>query len=442
MFVDEVSIPLAYHFGGLSSVLPSEILERIEFYPGNYSPEFGRGMGGVVDIGVRSPRKDRLGGLLQFDLIDGRVLAEGPLGENTSFTDRRPPLAWVDAWLGSAMEAEGIDVSVAPVYYDFQAMLEQQLGARTKLRLFAYGSDDRLEMVMNAPSAATLSRRRRKLHTSFVRVQARLETQYSRTTSAWNTSLSVGKDVERFSQGPIDVDTNVLGFEARSEFKFRFGDKVTAIAGVEGWLARYDVPGSTRRSISTTATPRTVVRPPHDPGRRRGLADAPGRVRHARAHAVRQPQVIPRCSRRLQPGHRPDDGRSADRRALGHRTGIPAHDAQGRSRRLPPAAGAVRDGRADRHRRRGEQQRDPLQRRYRAGVPRPLELSVEGFYKDLNDLVDTGAVVDRCCRIGARPSYGSDADSALGGLVRAMSQRAPITRSARRPVFESASAEE
>jgi hypothetical protein len=76
---------------------PSEILERLDFYPGNFSPEYGRQMGGIIDLGFRAPRKDRFGGLVQFDLLDGRLLAEGPLGPSTRFlvAGRR---SWVDAW--------------------------------------------------------------------------------------------------------------------------------------------------------------------------------------------------------------------------------------------------------------------------------------------------------------------------------------------------------
>src|SRR6185295_10302558 len=73
VFVDGTNIPLVYHFGGLSSVVPSEMLERIDFYPGNFGPQYGRATGGIVDVGVRSPKKDKLHGLLQVDLIDARA---------------------------------------------------------------------------------------------------------------------------------------------------------------------------------------------------------------------------------------------------------------------------------------------------------------------------------------------------------------------------------
>ncbi len=107
VFVDGTNIPMVYHFGGLSSVIPSEMLEKLDFYPGNFGPQYGRATGGVVDVGVRSPRKDRIGGLMQVDLVDGRLLAEGPLSKSTRFliAGRR---SWLDAWLGPALKSSGV----------------------------------------------------------------------------------------------------------------------------------------------------------------------------------------------------------------------------------------------------------------------------------------------------------------------------------------------
>src|SRR5690606_12703080 len=46
-FFDGSLAPLVYHFGGLSSVVPTELLDRIDFYPGNFSARYGRVMGGI-----------------------------------------------------------------------------------------------------------------------------------------------------------------------------------------------------------------------------------------------------------------------------------------------------------------------------------------------------------------------------------------------------------
>ncbi|HEY3256474.1 MAG TPA: TonB family protein, partial [Polyangiaceae bacterium] len=92
VYVDGSLVPLVYHFGGLSSVVPTELLEKIDFYPGNFSARFGRVSGGIVDVGLRSPDTqcsgpygtptDRTGcfhGMAQVDMIDGRLMLQGPL---------------------------------------------------------------------------------------------------------------------------------------------------------------------------------------------------------------------------------------------------------------------------------------------------------------------------------------------------------------------------
>ncbi len=150
-FVDGINVPLIYHFGGLSSVLPTEVLEKIDFYPGNFSARYGRAQGGIVDVAVRSPKKE-YSGLAQVDLIDARVLFEGPIPWTDkewtfSVSGRR---SYLDAWLGPVLEAAGTEVAQAPRYYDYQAAIERSWDTG-KFRASFYGSDDRLELVVGEP---------------------------------------------------------------------------------------------------------------------------------------------------------------------------------------------------------------------------------------------------------------------------------------------------
>ncbi|MBW2278798.1 MAG: TonB family protein, partial [Deltaproteobacteria bacterium] len=55
VYFDSIPMPLLYHFGGLTSVINSDLLESIDFYPGNYSARYGRATGGIVDVYPRAP---------------------------------------------------------------------------------------------------------------------------------------------------------------------------------------------------------------------------------------------------------------------------------------------------------------------------------------------------------------------------------------------------
>ncbi len=236
-FVDGTYVPIIYHFGGLSSVIPTEMLDRIDFYPGNFSTQFGRFTGGVVDVGVHSPRvkKDKkLHGLGQADLIDARVLAEGPIGNtgwNFAVGGRR---SYVDLWLKPVLEAAGSSVTTAPVYYDYQLMLQREFGKKKEhdFRLFFFGSDDRLEVLVNQVAASNPALGGNiSLGTAFYRLQARYVGKLSDDVELRATA-AFGKDALQFTVSdnffflesyPINPRielSNKLGLGARNNFGF------------------------------------------------------------------------------------------------------------------------------------------------------------------------------------------------------------------------------
>ena len=47
VYVDGVSIPLLYHFGGLRSTFNSEMVQQLTFVPGAYQADHGLGLGGL-----------------------------------------------------------------------------------------------------------------------------------------------------------------------------------------------------------------------------------------------------------------------------------------------------------------------------------------------------------------------------------------------------------
>jgi TonB family protein len=241
VFIDGIFVPLVYHFGGLSSVVPTEMLEKIDFYPGNFSAQYGRVMGGIVDVGIRSPNKDgKYHGLAQLDLIDGRVLAEGPIPglKGVSFLAgaRR---SWVDTWLGPALKATGAGVTSAPVYYDYQAFIEAKLTSRSTLRLGAFGSDDGLEVLIKDPFeqdpafGGNLA-----LHTGFYRLEARYTNDISEQLK-FSSTVSYGKDRFDFGLGTFFFRIRNEVLLNRTELSYRPISGLNFHAGVDLGFAPY-----------------------------------------------------------------------------------------------------------------------------------------------------------------------------------------------------------
>ncbi len=100
MFISGGEVPQLYHFGGLRSVVPTELVERIDYFPGNFSARWGRAIGGAVDLDLRSPRRDRIHGSIEVNVFDAGGVLEGPLGKGGFFLAARR--SYVDAVIAAA----------------------------------------------------------------------------------------------------------------------------------------------------------------------------------------------------------------------------------------------------------------------------------------------------------------------------------------------------
>ncbi len=143
-FFDQMPVPMLYHFGGLTSVINSELLERIDFYPGNYSVRYGGATGGIVDVYPRAPATDRIHASLDADIWDISALVETPLGEDWSVavSGRR---SYIDGILNAVLPKDGgMQFTVAPRYYDYQLVADYHPDDDDNLRLFLFGSDDKM----------------------------------------------------------------------------------------------------------------------------------------------------------------------------------------------------------------------------------------------------------------------------------------------------------
>jgi TonB family protein len=431
-FVDGSDIPNIYHFGGLSSVIPTELLDRIDFYPGNFSVRYGRFNGGIVDVALLSPEtrcftdngkieEGKTGcyhGLVQADLIDTRFLVQGPLGplDNWSFAlaGRR---SWIDTWLKPALEEAGAGVTSAPVYYDYQAIAEYKQGTtRNSFRVF--GSDDRFEILIKDPASqdpafgGNLS-----LSTSFVRGQFVHSSELSRNVTL-DATLSIGSDSTAFSIGNFFFELNAIPITARSEFGFSLARGVKLYTGLDFVVAPYEV------RVRFPDPPRPgepdpgpfATRPPRE-------NDEDGTVFRPAWYAELELQPTERL--RLVPGARVDYARDSGHTDLSPRI-------NGRYDLVMGATGEHPDRRRTTlkggvglfHQPPDFQETDEVfgtpgidsnrAVHYSLGVEqeftRQVELSLEGFYKDLTDQVS------RVGTTGGAYVYGNEGSGHVIGL--------------------------
>jgi outer membrane receptor protein involved in Fe transport len=143
ILVDGFEIPLLYHFGAVQSIIPTEMIEGIKYAPGGFGVEHGRASSGTVEVTSR-PGSDKLGGFAELSFINGSVALHGPLdsGHKATFSVafRR---SIVDALLPAVLpKNSGLEFSVLPRYYDWQARVDYRPSDRWHLSLFVFGTDD------------------------------------------------------------------------------------------------------------------------------------------------------------------------------------------------------------------------------------------------------------------------------------------------------------
>jgi TonB family protein len=239
--LDGVQVPLLYHFGGLTSFINSRALERIDFFPGNFSVKYGRHMGGVIDVGTRDPRTDGYHGVVDVNVpLDSSLLVEGPITKKASFlvAGRRSYLGEI---AGAVIPKDSIDAFAAPVYNDYQLFIVYKPTTRDRLRLSVYGSSDRLKVLFSDAPADDPAISRIQIGTQFHRQQIGWSHQYSNKLDHV-IEIGPGHINNDFFFGP-DLHFKYTGNEiyARGELRYRVHPKVSLIVGTDSLLNFFNV---------------------------------------------------------------------------------------------------------------------------------------------------------------------------------------------------------
>lgn len=230
-FIDGTPVPLIYHFGGLTSVYNSYMLEKIDFFPGNFSVRYGRRIGGIVEVTTKDPARDRIHGVAEISIIDTFVTLEAPLGDKVSISGglRR---SFIDLILPAVVPSD-VGVRQAPVYIDYQFKLNYYPSKRDRVRISAYGSNDRLELILpqsgNDPS---------------IRGNTQFASAFYNNQIDW--TRNIGDKVQQqlqFNVGPIKLNFqfgpdfllqgSFIQTYGRGEWRYQITEKVRLTAGLD-----------------------------------------------------------------------------------------------------------------------------------------------------------------------------------------------------------------
>lgn len=145
--LDGIEIPVLYHFFGVQSILPTEMIENIEFLPGGFGAEEGRATGGVINVVTRSEAITEPEGFAELSFINLAGFVQTPLARDVQLTAglRR---STIDLILPAVIpDSANLSFTTAPQYYDAQARVDWRPREGDRVTFLAIGSYDLLSLL-------------------------------------------------------------------------------------------------------------------------------------------------------------------------------------------------------------------------------------------------------------------------------------------------------
>ena len=239
VWINTLPVGYLYHWGGLRSTLNPALVEDFNLFLGGYSVEYMDRLGGMLDIRLRAPRKDRFHQRYSIGTFESSFLIEGPIGAangNDSFyiAARR---SYIDLFISpdtfnSALGNEDKNddqVITVPRFYDAQALWRHELSNGTvELQYFSAGDELKLDNRTTANSDPELVGELSQ-DSSYQTVGLTWQQQWG---SRWSShlALSQGEQRDSISVG-TDADTGLPYFADSIVRTTRFQPELSWLRG-------------------------------------------------------------------------------------------------------------------------------------------------------------------------------------------------------------------
>lgn len=234
-------VPLVFHFGGLSSVIIPEAVDRVELLPSGYGPEYSRATGGIIGLTTKVPKDDRTHGMAYVDLLNTGGLVEGPINEKSSYF-----VGGRYSYIGQVLKAvakenEDFELTAAPTYYDFTSIYKNQLNEKNEFKTTFVFSKDELELILNKPAQNDPSLRGDFYNrTEFFRIIPQVITKID-GRHRMDNSLALGRDsiFVNIAGKYLDINSNVIS--QRSELVSEWTSTYKTFVGLDNHWSQTDV---------------------------------------------------------------------------------------------------------------------------------------------------------------------------------------------------------
>ena len=164
-WVNRAQIGYLYHFGGLQSTISSQLVKDFNMFLGGFPVEYGDSLGGVLDVKLRTPKRDRLHQTYSIGTYESSAVLEGPLfkknGKDSAYISARR--SYVDvimsekqftkAFSDSSDDEASNEVTEVPRFYDIQALWQHDV-KNGRILFQHFSAKDSIELILNTPKAS------------------------------------------------------------------------------------------------------------------------------------------------------------------------------------------------------------------------------------------------------------------------------------------------
>jgi hypothetical protein len=184
VLIDDFEIPILFHPLGVRAIVPAESIQALTFIPGGFDVSFGRSSSGIVQLTTR-PGSESRSTQAEVSLIDGGLIAQGPLGKHTRYmlALRRSVIDFVLPLV--IPDSVDLSLTTVPQYWDEQLRVDHELSSAWNLSVSSVGTSDVFELFTTKDEDA--GSKRFYSRTRFLRLTA--AAKYHR--DEWQASLAL-----------------------------------------------------------------------------------------------------------------------------------------------------------------------------------------------------------------------------------------------------------
>ncbi len=144
ILLDDVPVYYLNHLGGFLSIFDENAIKSMELIKGGFPARYGGRLSSIVDIRLKEGNSNEFKGELNLGLISSRISLEGPLSNNKTtylFSARR---CNVDLFSRLIFLIDPYNVSAGYTFYDVNSKITHRFSQKSTLSLNIYNGRDKL----------------------------------------------------------------------------------------------------------------------------------------------------------------------------------------------------------------------------------------------------------------------------------------------------------